>query len=129
MKNNELRNKVKTCNADIDGLINNLNDIKKGINDYVNTSNALDVLDNLNMPIDPSVAFQLISLHINIVSNCVVMANRLDKVADSLNDLTKLIGKDFYGPKELLKSEPDDPISKLDQLINLMEEGDNDGEK
>lgn len=98
MTNNEnLRDKAKACNGNIQELINKLTDIQKDISDYVNKSNAIDALDALNMPINPMIAFQLIQIQVKILCDSVSMGEHLDKVVDSLQTVTNAFNKDMFG--------------------------------
>lgn len=96
--NNEtLREKAKACNSNIQDLINKLTDIQKGISNYVNKSNAIDALDTLNMPINPMIAFELISIQVGIMSDSMLMGSMLDKVVNSLQVVTNAFNKDMFG--------------------------------
>lgn len=96
-KNETLREKAKACNSNIQELINKLTDIQKGISNYVNKSNAIDALDTLNMPINPMIAFELISIQVGIMSDSMLMGSMLDKVVNSLQAVTNAFNKDMFG--------------------------------
>lgn len=145
--NNEtLREKAKVCNNNIQELINKLTDIQKGISNYVNKSNAIDALDTLNMPINPMIAFELISIQVGIVSDSMLMGGILDKVLNSLQSVTNAFNKDMFGddnakpvsingaPKEesgVIKgkfSDVESMLSTVEDLIKAIEEEDEDDE-
>lgn len=96
-KNETLREKAKACNSNIQDLINKLTDIQKDISEYVNKSNAIDALEELNMPINPMIAFQLIQIQIKILCDSIAMGEHLDTVANSLQTVTNAFNKDMFG--------------------------------
>lgn len=96
-KNETLREKAKACNSNIQDLINKLTDIQKDISEYVNKSNAIDALEELNMPINPMIAFQLIQIQVKILCDSMAMGEHLDTVVNSLQTVTNAFNKDMFG--------------------------------
>lgn len=96
-KNETLREKAKACNSNIQDLINKLTDIQKDISEYVNKSNAIDALEELNMPINPMIAFQLIQIQVKILCDSIAMGEHLDTVVNSLQTVTNAFNKDMFG--------------------------------
>lgn len=96
-KNETLREKAKACNSNIQDLINKLTDIQKDISDYVNKSNAIDALEELNMPINPMIAFQLIKIQVKILCDSMAMGEHLDTVVNSLQTVTNAFNEDMFG--------------------------------
>lgn len=122
-KNETLREKAKACNSNIQYLINKLTDIQKDISEYVNKSNAIDALEELNMPINPMIAFQLIQIQVKLLCDSVSMGEHLDKVANSLRTVTNAFNEDMFG------DDADNFISENDveAIMKMMEdeEGEN----
>lgn len=96
-KNETLREKAKACNNNIQDLINKLTDIQKDISEYVNKSNAIDALEELNMPINPMIAFQLIQIQVKILCDSMAMGEHLDTVVNSLQTVANAFNKDMFG--------------------------------
>lgn len=96
-KNETLREKAKACNSNIQDLINKLTDIQKDISEYVNKSNAIDALEELNMPINPMIAFQLMQIQVKLLCDNIAMAEHLDTLTNSLQTVTNAFNKDMFG--------------------------------
>jgi len=96
-KNETLREKAKACNSNIQDLINKLTDIQKDISEYVNKSNAIDALEELNMPINPMIAFQLIQIQVKMLCDSTALGEHLDTVVNSLQTVANAFNKDMFG--------------------------------
>ena len=139
--NNEtLRTKAKVCNNSIQELINNLTDIQKDVSDYINKSNAIDALKTLNMPINPMIAFDLINMQVKIVSDSMLMGEKIDNLLNDLQDVVNAFNKDLFGdnnaksasidgvPKKesgIIKgkfSDFESMLSSIEDLLNAIEE-------
>ena len=96
-KNETLREKAKACNSNIQDLINKWTDIQNDISEYVNKSNAIDALEELNMPVNPMIAFQLIQIQVKTLCDSIAMGEHLDTVVNSLQTVTNAFNKDMFG--------------------------------